>query len=514
MNTNQSLLGQLLMHAHKVFAIMSMLAFHPDETTFGYLACRYAPKGLENKIIELQDLEFRFCFTTKSMFICDGWLATIQLVNNLIKDGLTTKAETLFGMLLKLGIFKRTCLLMRWPMLMLESLVQRLNENLIRTQVLLASHLQLQLNLEGSMVCNPSGLDTEEPLPVAVFALTTCELGSLITHASVAEALWDDEDTKSFYECLPNLRAFVLAVLLGEVEQKGNDQSSKASDQPSDSTTPESDQIVAQDTAETSVSEKKKDDDEKDKGKEKEKEKDDEIKAEIEKEKLRGPEGTNLDGLIQRLPGCVSRGLIDQLTLPTKKLVRALFNVPRTSLELLPYYSRMVATLSTCMKDVPSMLLLYLEEEFNSLINKKDQMNIETKIRNIRFIGELCKFKTAQVGLVFSCLKVMFYGLAVVTFGTAVPAGQFVPGIMIGSTYGHLVGMFVVRLYEKLNIEEGIYALLGAALFVGGSMRMAVSLCVIMVEITNNLKLLPLIMLVLLISKLIGLLLHSCGESC
>lgn len=28
-------------------------------------------------------------------------------------------------------------------------------------------------------------------------------------------------------------RAFVLAVLLGEVEQKGNDQSSKASDQPS-----------------------------------------------------------------------------------------------------------------------------------------------------------------------------------------------------------------------------------------------------------------------------------------
>ena len=36
-------------------------------------------------------------------------------------------------------------------------------------------------------------------------------------------------------------------------------------------------------------------------------------------------------------------------------------------------------------------------------------------------------------------------------------------------------------------------------------MRMTVSLCVIMVEITNNLKLLPLIMLVLLISKVITL---------
>ncbi|KAK3027245.1 hypothetical protein RJ639_041663 [Escallonia herrerae] len=99
---------------------------------------------------------------------------------------------------------------------------------------------------------------------------------------------------------------------------------------------------------------------------------------------------------------------------------------------------------------------------------------------------------------------VMFYTLAVVTFGTAVPAGQFVPGIMIGSTYGRLVGMFVVNFYQKLNIEEGTYALLGAASFLGGSMRMTVSLCVIMVEITNNLKLLPLIMLVLLISKAVG----------
>ena len=34
-------------------------------------------------------------------------------------------------------------------------------------------------------------------------------------------------------------------------------------------------------------------------------------------------------------------------------------------------------------------------------------MNIETKIRNIRFIGELCKFKIATSGLVFSCLKVI-----------------------------------------------------------------------------------------------------------
>ncbi|XP_002974732.2 chloride channel protein CLC-d [Selaginella moellendorffii] len=98
----------------------------------------------------------------------------------------------------------------------------------------------------------------------------------------------------------------------------------------------------------------------------------------------------------------------------------------------------------------------------------------------------------------------LFFFLATITYGTAVPAGQFVPGIMIGATYGRLVGMLVVNLYKKDGIDEGTYALLGAASFLGGSMRMTVSLCVIMVEITNNLQLLPLIMLVLLISKAVG----------
>ncbi|KAL5733396.1 hypothetical protein ACOSQ2_033088 [Xanthoceras sorbifolium] len=249
--------------------------------------------------------------------------------------------------------------------------------------------------------------------------------------SSVLEAVWDDEDTRAFYECLPDLRAFVPAVLLGEAEPKVNEQSVKTQEQPTESASePEQGQSATQDTAEVAADsgslqeaksvEKGKDKEEKDKekakdpDKEKGKEKDPERKGETEKEKLKGLEGTNLDALLQRLPGCVSRDLIDQLTVEfcylnsksnRKRLVRALFNVPRTSLELLPYYSRMVATLSTCMKDVSSMLLQMLEEEFNFLINKKDQMNIETKIRNIRFIGELCKFKIAPAGLVFTCLK-------------------------------------------------------------------------------------------------------------
>ncbi|KAJ8759872.1 hypothetical protein K2173_009973 [Erythroxylum novogranatense] len=234
--------------------------------------------------------------------------------------------------------------------------------------------------------------------------------------SSVLEALWDDEDTRAFYECLPDLRAFVPAVLLGEAEPKESAPGLELG-QPNDASEVAEESGAVQ---EGKPIEKGKDKEEKDKEKakdpekEKVKEKDMDRKGENEKDKLKGVEGTNLDALLQRLPSCVSRDLIDQLTVEfcylnskanRKKLVRALFNVPRTSLELLPYYSRMVATLSTCMKDVSSMLLQMLEEEFNFLINKKDQMNIETKIRNIRFIGELCKFRLAPPALVFSCLK-------------------------------------------------------------------------------------------------------------
>lgn len=51
------------------------------------------------------------------------------------------------------------------------------------------------------------------------------------------------------------------------------------------------------------------------------------------------------------------------------------------------------------------MLPIFANNILHMLI-LQDQMNIETKIRNIRFIGELCKFKIAPPGFVFSCLKV------------------------------------------------------------------------------------------------------------
>ncbi|CAM9004096.1 unnamed protein product [Rhodiola kirilowii] len=205
-----------------------------------------------------------------------------------------------------------------------------------------------------------------------------------VKDSDVPEPIWDDEDTKAFYESLPDLRAFVPAVLLGEAESKVNEQPSKTQDSLNEMA-PDSDQgqMTPQgasdalpdiiDAQEGKCSERGNDKKEKQ-------------SRDAEKDKTKVLEGTKLDGLLQRLPGCVSRDLIDQLTVEFCYL-----NSKANRKKL----------------DISSVLVQMLEEEFNFLINKKDQMNIETKIRNIRFIGELCKFKVAPPGLVFSCLKTL-----------------------------------------------------------------------------------------------------------
>ncbi|XAR49309.1 hypothetical protein NMG60_11032472 [Bertholletia excelsa] len=100
----------------------------------------------------------------------------------------------------------------------------------------------------------------------------------------------------------------------------------------------------------------------------------------------------------------------------------------------------------------------------------------------------------------FICFFTVFF-LGIVTYGVAIPSGLFIPVILAGASYGRLVGKFLISISD---LEIGHFALLGAASFLGGTMRMTVSLCVILLELTDNLLMLPLMMLVLLISKTVA----------
>lgn len=118
-------------------------------------------------------------------------------------------------------------------------------------------------------------------------------------------------------------------------------------------------------------------------------------------------------------------------------------------------------------------------------------------VRNIFSSNTPEEFQTASLLIFF----VLYCILGLVTFGIAVPSGLFLPIILMGSAYGRLLGI-AMRSYTK--IDQGLYAVLGAASLMAGSMRMTVSLCVIFLELTNNLLLLPITMIVLLVSKTVG----------
>ncbi|KAK4790796.1 hypothetical protein SAY86_031209 [Trapa natans] len=91
--------------------------------------------------------------------------------------------------------------------------------------------------------------------------------------------------------------------------------------------------------------------------------------------------------------------------------------------------------------------------------------------------------------------------LTVVSTGVVVPSGLFVPIIVTGASYGRGVAMLID---SRSSLNQGLFAVLGAASLLGGTMRNTVSLCVMLLELTNNLLMLPLMMIILLISKTVA----------
>ncbi|KAJ1273125.1 hypothetical protein BS78_06G256800 [Paspalum vaginatum] len=134
--------------------------------------------------------------------------------------------------------------------------------------------------------------------------------------------------------------------------------------------------------------------------------------------------------------------------------------------------------------------------EYNDLASLFFNTNDDT-IRNLYSAGTDDEFQISSILVFF----VASYFLGIFSYGLALPSGLFVPVILTGAAYGRLVGMLIG---SESTLDHGLFAVLGSAALLGGSMRMTVSVCVIILELTNNLLMLPLVMLVLLISKVVA----------
>ena len=114
--------------------------------------------------------------------------------------------------------------------------------------------------------------------------------------------------------------------------------------------------------------------------------------------------------------------------------------------------------------------------------------------------------------LLFTSVATFF--LTTITWSLCVPGGVFVPALIIGASFGRVVGTLMrswqlsssaPSLFDGCSaFTPGIYALVGAACMLGGVTRMTVCLVVVMFEITGGLNYLLPIMVGLMFSKLVG----------
>lgn len=102
-----------------------------------------------------------------------------------------------------------------------------------------------------------------------------------------------------------------------------------------------------------------------------------------------------------------------------------------------------------------------------------------------------------------SVFMLLYFLLACWTYGVSVPSGLFVPSLLCGAAFGRLVAN-ILKVKLGMDVYAGTYALIGAAAFLGGVVRMTISLTVILIESTNEITYGLPIMITLMVAKWTG----------
>ena len=107
----------------------------------------------------------------------------------------------------------------------------------------------------------------------------------------------------------------------------------------------------------------------------------------------------------QRAEECIKRFRGAHYRAARKRIAKVLFNVPRHQHQILPFYSRFATIVNTYHPEVGTELIRMLDQEFKEIQEQNDVVTLETKVRNIRFIGELTKFGMYSAYAALDCLK-------------------------------------------------------------------------------------------------------------
>jgi regulator of nonsense transcripts 2 len=200
--------------------------------------------------------------------------------------------------------------------------------------------------------------------------------------------IWEDEEERRFYENLVDLKGKVPAVLLEDGKKKKSDaeEAGKKTDgDTNDSIEPSNEKSAAEaDDQSTAIASK--------------------------------TVGAQVDSLLAKLSELQTKDQVDQFALDfcwvnskasRNRLVKAVSDIPKGRVDLLPLYSRLVATLGQYLPDIPQGITTYLDEEFRSLQRRKAKEFLgQVRMGNVRYLAELTKFGVVPEHIIFHCFKV------------------------------------------------------------------------------------------------------------
>ena len=206
--------------------------------------------------------------------------------------------------------------------------------------------------------------------------------------------IWEDEEERRFYENLVDLKGKVPAVLLEDGKKKKGDAeetAKKKTDGDSSAEPPTDKPESGEDRSAADL--------------------DDQSTAIASK-----TVGAQVDSLLGKLPELQTKDQVDQFALEfcfvnskasRNRLVKAVSDIPKGRFDLLPLYSRLVATLGQYLPDIPHGITTYLDEEFRSLQRRKSKEFLgQVRMGNVRYLAELTKFGVVPEHIIFHCFKV------------------------------------------------------------------------------------------------------------
>jgi regulator of nonsense transcripts 2 len=260
-------------------------------------------------------------------------------------------------------------------------------EKAVKAQERLISNAQVLADAIGAEM--PDLKDSDDSLGTGNGGVGLVKTGEYLRGEGDGAGIWEDEDERRFYENLVDLKGKVPGMLLEDSKKKKPDTDEQvgkkiepienAAPEPAPSTTK-----TAEDDQSTAIANK--------------------------------TIGAQVDALLARLPDLTNKDLVDQAAIDfcflnskasRNRLIKAVQEVPKGRSDLLPSYSRLVATLGKYMPDIIKGLVDHLDQEFRSLQRRKEKEFLgQARLGNIRYLAELTKFGVVPEHVIFHCLKV------------------------------------------------------------------------------------------------------------